>query len=225
MLRLLLSSPRFRDLFGLHVTDGGESRSKQVLDMDMMKKKLKAVLEDKDFFPRGVTLAFHYQHTYSTEQFANASNLSVLLKGFDALLYDAATSLGLGVSLQCFFSLPLSHWEESEKVFVVCDTFPGYIHISKESIESDYHLINFVRSHFRARLLVDVIPSGDPLEQSKREATFRGKRTDEWCTNKPDTTEDLLMAVTAAYGNEPSTRCFYASALLFVELPPKSPFE
>ncbi|KAL6043448.1 Fe2OG dioxygenase domain-containing protein [Balamuthia mandrillaris] len=249
-------------------TRGGSPIVKRrVSHTDLIRRKLEAILQDPGCFPEGVTLAFHCQHSYSAEQFSQASNLCSLLKGVDALVYDVATSLGLKTSLRCFFCLPLSPWYEPtlcEKAFLVCKTFPESIEFEEFAVGtcdySRYSSLDFLRSRFRPRLLVDAVPPADPLlEQSKREERYvKGsaekynrwyteegarerflhllqeeakqkeklsvlpKKVVQWCTDKPNQAKDLVVAVTAAYGNEPSTKCFYASAMLFVEVPPCS---
>ncbi|KAL6069936.1 Fe2OG dioxygenase domain-containing protein [Balamuthia mandrillaris] len=248
-------------------TVGSSPEGERVTHTDFIRRKLDAILQDPDCFSNGITLAFHCKHSYSAEQFSHSPNLSSLLKGFDALVHDAATSLGLKTSLQCFFCLPLSEdkIELCEKAFLVCKSFPQNVNVENFVVGrgdySEYTLLKFLRYRFQPRLLVDAIPPADPqLRQRKREerivkAFLAGrhrkyteedarrdyqrlletetnemkklnvlpKKAVQWCTDKPDKAADLLVAVTAAYGNEPSTECFYASAMLFVEVPPRSP--
>ncbi|KAL6064904.1 Fe2OG dioxygenase domain-containing protein [Balamuthia mandrillaris] len=239
--------------------------TKRVLDMDMVRKHLAAILADPDCFPEGVTLAFHCQHSYSTEQFSQAPTLSALLKGFDALVQEAATSLGLETSLRCFFALDLCSSVPSElspKALLVFERFPRKIEITNECVgEGEYdNELEYICAKFKPKLLVEAFPPLDPLlQQRAREAELikrligsrwmnterqarrqaqeiveeEGREREklerdlpkqpvQWCTDKPQLAKDLVVAVTAAYGNEPSTECFYASAMLFVEIPPPS---
>ncbi|KAL6059554.1 Fe2OG dioxygenase domain-containing protein [Balamuthia mandrillaris] len=158
-----------------------------VVDVEWMRKKLEAILMDKHCFPEGVTLAFQCRHKYACEEVPQppdpefisllphtyysyagtealpAPDLSCLLKGFDALVYEAAESLDLKTSLKCFFAHYLNNRKDRPPVLLMCDPFPRTVNLSDNDVDKD---LGFLSKNFWLRLLVDAVP-GDNVNRHR----------------------------------------------------------
>ncbi|KAL6059551.1 hypothetical protein QOT17_014115 [Balamuthia mandrillaris] len=184
-------------------TPDGEGYKTQCFDMEAVRKKLKDILADD--------ACFH--------------------EGFDALVHDAAESVGLKTSLRCFSALQAS----GQATLLMWETYPSSVNWSEWGTNDFCSQLRFLLWNYPTpRLLVDAtssdgtdIPLGgldDKMQEEVRQMWESiPKKVVQWCTDKPKESSDTLVAVTATqgYGLDSGIASFYVSALLLVEVPPR----
>ncbi|KAL6059552.1 Fe2OG dioxygenase domain-containing protein [Balamuthia mandrillaris] len=139
--------------------NGDGSAQQQALNVGIVRSKLKDLLVDEGCFPEA-QLRLHRSHRLPSSQ-------SFLLKGFDAVVQEAAESLGLETSLKCFFAhhqLSRPPWWAAAAPYalLMCDAFPRAISVSDFVVceGADLDGLTFLLERYPLPLhrLVDAIP-------------------------------------------------------------------